>query len=285
MFAFALLVAVWAGDMGALVVYFGLIFSLECLAMICPVSETASDELLNGWGSCFRKSWKYKYNLIIQFTTVMFLMFVITCVILLNVKPTGVTDDDKIIPVAITIGVMISGATVLFTGTRRVTYALSFWLLFFVVAFLEIPFPSWLNVFGGLLAAFFVTFVLDKLFNCFMKAQELHEHLAIGMGLVFSIYSLFDDWRYWYSRPYKEYAPLMGMSVGAGLFRMIYRYMLKRCSPDPHDIALTNGSPDGPDDVSEDDDEFEYDRQKLLVRSVPISQLRGHHQPTTRART
>lgn len=275
LFAFGLLVAVWAGDMSSLIVYFGFIFGLECLFMIVPAPTRPEDYDPDTY--ICRKSWRYHYNLMIQFTTVMFLLFVITCVVLMNgVKPVG-RDDNKVIPVAITISLVLGVVVSLIQGVRRFTYMASFWILFSLLLALDIKMPNvWLNIFGGLAAIFLVTLAIETTIQCCTKSKDLHEHLAVGLALVFSAYSLFDDWRYWYTRPYRQYGPMFAMAVGAGILRALNRYFQQRLTG-TKEIAYTNSDIDGDGDVS-DDEEMELRR---LVRQKPISELRGVVRPAS----
>jgi hypothetical protein len=262
LFAFGLLIAVWVGDMNMLVVYFGFVFALECVAMLCPIRNFPEDEVDHAW--CWRKSGHYHYNLIMQFTTVMFLIFVVTCVVLISaVKPVG-EDDSVVIPVAVTTSLVLGIVLMAWTGVRKMTYAFAFWLLFAVIMFLDIPLPfAWLNVFGGILSVFVITVILEKIVDCTTKVREIHEHIAIGTGLIFSAYSLFGDWRYWYSRPYRDYMPLFFMGFGAGIVRMFYLFLIEKYWG--RDTKLTLGNIDG--GFSDDSDDESYDTQ--LMRPLP----------------
>jgi hypothetical protein len=282
LWAFGCLIALWSNDYGALKWYFAFVFTVESIAMIIPVRPRLED-LEQTY--CFRKSWPFFFNGAIQLTTIMFLVFVAVAIVLLGVvQPVG-TDPYKTIPIAVTTGLIVALVLMAWQGIAGSTFLISFWLLFTVLLFLNIPLPyDWMKIFGGFATMFAVTAALQCCLRCTTHVQELHEHLAVGLALIWSIYSLFGDWQVWYTKSYKEYTPLFVMGMGAGVARLLYRWVLIRLLrhydhlTDAKEVQLTAGSLDGDDDDSDPDAE---DTAMLPKRGQPkkgygVSGLRSH---------
>jgi hypothetical protein len=289
LYAFGLMVAIWSSnDYSLLDQYFGMVFALTAVAMILPVRDTAKD--INP-SHCWQKSWHHFYNLVILFTVSMFLIFVAVTIMLLN----GVFPDslapEKTAVIGITAGLCLGLLLIIFKGTDGVTYMFTFWLLLMIIVSMNLPLPyAWMNIVGGLVSALLIVWLLMTGIGCIARTQALHEHFAVGLAFVWSIYSFFGDWRYWYTRPFRDYGALFAIGFAAGAGRALWRYFLfwlmkKYDGFDPNsveEIALTGHEADVSDTEEADEKtelmRVEYPTTSLLVRG-PSSSVSQLHRP------
>jgi hypothetical protein len=203
--------------------YFGLVFGLAILIFVIPIKHEDAD---NGKTLCCRKSWRWYWEKLSQSVLLMFVLFVLICVIEVQFMAVPLTNSSYLISSALGISIGLTLVSIFLEWLSTLTSYIAFGALIVVVYTNGLPISTGGQI--GLSIGMLVAINLALWMIAKRASTDIHIHVLDGLSITYSIYFLVDGFPKWLTNTAANYGVITGIALGLGLGRCIWDKIIDR---------------------------------------------------------